>query len=249
MLNALSTFFPEYKIKIFKNIGLSDKILFPKIIKKGKSNLNLILIDFVKKEPLFFVKLYFAKPLTGNRLKKTLNIIEKLETLDISFIKPLALFYLSPLKAYIKRKSFYGGIIYPFIKTGFINKKKILEFKKQEKYEKFLNKLIEFLFKLHEKGVFLRDTKLNNFWYEKNEIKIFDLDGIKFYPKSLSKKLRLKDLSTLAMSLEWVLENKSEKSQIFDLYKNLYPLNEKDFLTFTKFVENRYQKRLKTYQK
>ncbi len=249
MLNALSTFFPEYKIKIFKNIDLSNKILFPKIIKKGKSNLNLILIDFVKKEPLFFVKLYFAKPLTTNRLKKNLNIIEKLETLDISFIHPLIIFHISPFKAYIKRKAFYGGIIYPFIKTGFINKKRILELKKKEKYENFLNKLIEFLFKLHEKGVFLRDTKFNNFWYEEKEIKIFDLDGIKIYTESLSKKLRLKDLSTLAMSLEWILKNKSEKNKIFDLYKNLYPLNEKDFLTFTKFVENRYQKRLKTYQK
>lgn len=246
MWNVLSIIFQEYKIKILEDFPLFNNILFPQIVKKGKTNFNILLIDYFKKEPIFFVKTYLSKIFTKNRVKRILEVINYLENLNIPVIKPIAVFYLSPQKAYFKKKKFYGGIIYPFIENGFINKNKILEFKQKNIYEKFLENIIKFLFSLHEKGVFLRDTKYNNFWYnqETEVIKIFDLDGIKIFEKSLSKNLRLKDLSAFAMSLEWSLNQKQERKNIFSIYSKLYPcLNVKDLNLFEKYVEDRHVKR------
>ena len=250
MLGALSTFFLEYKLKILNKIDISGKIFSPEIIKSGKSNLNLVLIDFYNQEPLIFIKLYFTKPFTCNRSKRTLKIINFLEELKVPFIKPLGVFYMFPFKAYLKNKLFYGGTIYPFIKTGFITERKIVEFKENGNYKKFLNELVKFLFMLHEKGIYLRDTKYNNFWYdeERTLIRIFDLDGIKFYFKPLNKKLRLKDLSTLAMSLEWTLETSEERNIIFMLYQQYYAyIRNEDFLNFEKYIKKRLFKRQKSY--
>ncbi len=246
MWNVLSTIFQEYKIKVLETSCDLENILFPQIIKKGKTNSNILLIDCFKKEPLFFTKIYLTKIFTKNRIKKIWKIINKLEDLKIPIIKPVAIFYLLPQKAYFLKKKFYGGLIYPFIKNGFIDEKKIFEFKQKNIYEKFLKDIIQFLFFLHEKGILLRDTKYNNFWYEEQtgSVKIFDLDGIKIFKESLFKKLRLKDLSTFAMSLEWILNQKQERKNIFLLYSNLYPyFNTKDLKLFEKYVENKHFKR------
>ncbi len=249
MLNVLSVIFPKYKVKIWKKIDLSGRILFPRVIKKGKSNLNLILMDFYKKEPMFFVKLYITKFLTLNRVKKIIKTFEKLEKREVFFIKPFLAFYISPYKAYFKKQHIYGGIIYPFVEKNFLSKERIFEFKKYGMYEKFLDDFIKNFFYLHEKGVYLKDTKYNNFWYdqEKGLIKIFDLDGIKILNKPLSKKMRLKDLATFVMSLEWIFKNNKEGEKIFFKYSDFYPyLEKRDIPLFRSYIKKRHTKRVKS---
>jgi hypothetical protein len=104
--------------------------------------------------------------------------------------------------------------------------------------------LVKFLFSLHEKGVYLRDTKFNNFYYtNKTNFKVFDLDGVKLYSKPLPKKMRLKELATLAMTLEWE-GLPLARELISNEYAKLYPaFNEKDVIFFEKIITLKRKKR------
>ncbi len=156
---------------------------------------------------------------------------------------------LSPLrKKYVKIFSEKLRIPGAYNVQGFIKKDDIFLNNKKEKvnYELIKN-LIFFLFKLHEKGIYLKDTKYNNFYYFKGDFKIFDLEGIKFYKKPLFKFERLKDLSTLAMVLEWQ-KVKNARELVFNLYKQFYPeINEKDFGEFNCLVNKKRKKREKKF--
>ena len=216
--------------------------------KKGSSHYVFILSSFREKKPLFLLKAFRSKFFETNKVKKYLKTLSKLRELNISVIKPIFLFWKNPQIAFLKRESLYGGIIFSYIEKGFIKKDDIFLNNKKEKvnYELIKN-LIFFLFKLHEKGIYLKDTKYNNFYYFKGDFKIFDLEGIKFYKKPLFKFERLKDLSTLAMVLEWQ-KVKNARELVFNLYKQFYPeINEKDFGEFNCLVNKKRKKREKKF--
>jgi hypothetical protein len=162
------------------------------------------------------------------------NLLE-LKKRDVPLLEPLFLFWKNPWLALLKDEPFYGGIVFPYLKEGFLT---------FESAKMFLTSLVKFLFSLHEKGVYLRDTKFNNFYYtNKTGFKVFDLDGVNLYSKPLPKKMRLKELATLTMTLEWeglLLA----RELIWSEYAKLYPaFSEKDVIFFEKIITLRRKKR------
>jgi len=246
--SILKTLFPDFKsFKIFAFTEdssleeLFEKPFIFKLLKRAPSHLVLLLIPFFEKSPLFFLKAYHPRPFKRNRLKALYKALINLENLKIPHLKPLYLFYVSPLYALFKRKPFYGGAVYPFLKKGFLKEKDFFG----EEGIRLLEELVCFIFSLHEKGVLLRDTKFYNFYKDELGFKVFDLDGIKILKKKPSKEARLKDLSALTMTLMWSGMANADKI-IFKTYEKLYPeISEKDFSFFFGEIEKRRKKRLK----
>jgi len=248
--------FPNWKFsKFYYFTSDAEKILKKletepfeiKCIKKSPSHKNFILKFFSENSPSLFLKAFIPRPFKKNRIKNYLETFKTLKNLNVSLLEPVFLFWKNPQIAFLKKEPFYGGIVFPYIEKGFLKRENLfLDDKKENINYKLIKNLIFFLFKLHEKGIFLKDTKFNNFFCDSEEnFKIFDLDGIKFYKKPLSKLERLRDLSTLAMSLEW--EKIAEaRALVFDIYKEFFPeLREKDFEKFSQFVDKKRKKREK----
>jgi len=246
--STLKILFPDFKsFKIFaftEESSLEELFERPfifKLSKKAPSHLVLLLFPLFEENPLYFLKAYHPRPFKSNRLKALYEALINLENLGIPHLKPLYLFYSSPLCALFKGKTFYGGVIFPFLKEGFLKEKDFLG----EKGVRLLEELVRFIFSLHEKGVLLRDTKFYNFYKDAEGFKVFDLDGIKILKKKPSKEARLKDLSALAMTLMWSGIANADKV-IFKTYKNLSPeISERDFSYFIREIEKRRKKRLK----
>jgi len=246
--STLKTLFPDFKS--FRIFAFTDEPLLEdlferpfifKLSKRAPSHLVLLLIPFFEESPLFFLKAYHPRPFKRNRLKALYKALINLENLKIPHLKPLYLFYVSPLYALFKKKPFYGGALYPFLNEGFLKEKDFLG----EEGDRLLEKLVCFIFSLHEKGVLLRDTKFYNFYKDGSGFKVFDLDGIKILKKKPSKEARLKDLSALAMTLMWSGMSNADKI-IFKTYEKLYPeISERDFSYFLREIEKRRKKRLK----
>jgi hypothetical protein len=218
-----------------------------KCIKKSPSHKNFILKFLSENSPSFFLKAFIPRPFKKNRIKNYLEAFKTLKNLNVSLLEPVFLFWKNPQIAFLKKEPFYGGIVFPYIEKGFLKRENLfLDDKKENINYKLIKNLIFFLFKLHEKGIYIKDTKFNNFFCDSEEnFKIFDLDGIKFYKKPLSKLERLKDLSTLAMSLEWE-KITNARALVFDIYKELFSeLREKDFEKFSQFVDKKRKKREK----
>ena len=240
-------FFSKEAPQILERLS-TEKFNF-ETFKKGSSHYVFILSSFKEKKPLFLLKAFRPKLFKTNKARKYLRTLSKLEELNISVIKPIFLFWESPQIAFFKREPFYGGIVFLYIEKGFVKREDLfLDDKKEKVNYELIKNLISFLFKLHEKGVYLKDTKYNNFYHFEGDFKIFDLEGIKFYKKPLFKFERLKDLSTLAMVLEWE-KVKNARELIFNLYKQLYPEinNEKDFGKFNCLVNKKRKKREKKF--
>ncbi|MCU4138139.1 MAG: hypothetical protein MW689_001710 [Thermodesulfobacteria bacterium] len=239
-------FFSKEAPQILERLS-TEKFNF-EIFKRSSSHYVFILSSFKEKKPLFLLKAFRPKLFKTNKVRKYLRTLYKLRELNISVIRPIILFWENPQIAFLKRKPLYGGIIFPYIERGFIKKEDIfLDDKKEKVNYELIKNLVSFLFKLHEKGIYLKDTKYNNFYYFEGDFKIFDLEGIKFYKKPLFKFERLKDLSTLAMVLEWQ-KVKNARELIFYLYKQLYfEISEKDFGKFNCLVNKKRKKREKKF--
>ena len=239
-------FFSKEAPQILERLS-TEKFNF-ETFKKGSSHYVFILSSFKEKKPLFLLKAFRPKLFKTNKARKYLRTLSKLGELNISVIKPIFLFWKNPQIAFLKREPLYGGIVFPYIERGFVKREDLfLDDKKEKVNYELIKNLISFLFKLHEKGVYLKDTKYNNFYHFEGDFKIFDLEGLKFYEKPLSRFERLKDLSTLAMVLEWE-KVKNARELIFNLYKQLYPeINEKDFGKFNCLVNKKRKKREKKF--
>lgn len=217
-----------------------------KLIKRCPSHLLLTLTFLSEKSPSLCLKLYHPRLFKKNRPKIFLKTLYLLKKLNIPLLSPLLIFYLSPFKAFFWKNPFTGGIISPFISQGFL---KAEEFKEDAKRGfPLLYKLIQFIFQLHEKGVLLKDTKYNNFFYQKDKgFRIFDLEGVKVFKRTLSLSERLKDLAPLAMSLEWIGLQQSSFF-IFKTYQSLFaPLTSKYFQIYQNYINNTLSKRLKKF--
>lgn len=234
-------FFDPQGKEILQSLSKED-FIYQKVKRASSHFVFLIKLSEEKK---FWLKSFVPRLFKKNRVKHYLKILSLLIKLDIPVIKPIFLFWKNPQIAFLKREPFYGGILFPYIEEGFLKKEKI--------NDELIKNLVSFLFYLHEKGVYLRDTKYNNFYYssasQEKGFKIFDLDGVKIYKKALSKFKRLKDLSTLAMVLEWDKIEKAKKL-VFSFYKEIYPLiEEDDFYKFSKLVDKRRKKREENLKK
>ncbi|MFN3505679.1 MAG: hypothetical protein ACK4Y7_05690, partial [Caldimicrobium sp.] len=212
--------------------------------KRSASHLFFNLTFHNEKTPSLCLKLYTKRIFKKNRVKNYLKNYRHLEKLKVPTLFPLFIFYQSLIKSLFSKNSFLGGIVIPFISQGFLSEE---EFRKDYRGNKLLlQELLYFLYTLHEKGIFLRDTKYSNFYYSKEEgFKIFDLDGISFYKRKLNLRERLKDLAPLAMTLEWIGLSQVDLF-LFKSYQNFYsPMKDDLIFYFKDLIKNKRQKRLK----
>lgn len=246
MLKLLFPNYKDFKFFTFSEVESLDKLFSRpfifKILKRSPSHLAIFLIPFNSNKPLYFLKAYQPRLFKRNRVKAFKNNFQKLQNKKIPVLIPHILFYENPLFSYLNNRGFYGGILYPYFEKGFLKKDSF--FKENSKI--LLKKLVKFIFDLHEKGILLGDTKYNNFYYDESYgFKIFDLDGLKILKKRPEIKKRLKDLSSLAMTLEWI--GYKEASLItFEIYSSLIEplsLEDKDF--YKKCIEIKRRKRMK----
>ncbi len=215
--------FPKDK-QIFWEDFLSQPFIL-KLIKRSSQQMNFFLKSLDEEKNLYFLKLYLKNCIRSNRPKEVIKRLTKLEELKIPTLKPLLVFYQDSLFFCFLPNPLWGGVIYPYIEKGFLQREDF----QGPLAKRILQDLVNFLFELHQKGVYLRDTKYKNFYLnEKGEFKVFDLDGIKFYEKPLTLKKRLKDLSALAMTLEW--EGFKEAGEtIFKTYQKFCPSLKESF--------------------
>lgn len=218
---------PKVDLNLFCSHGfdlhsLKGKKFSFKVFKRCASHLALFLIPFSEEKPNYFLKLYNTRLFKRNRVKAFWENMEKLKSLEILFISPLALWWTSPWKAFLNRAPFYGAILFPYMERGFLAKGDILPPNTQINYP-LVQKIVEFLFTLHNKGILLKDSKIYNYYLSPSgELKLFDLDGIRFYCRPLKLKERVRDLIPLAKSLTR-LGIKEAKTLVLDLYGALYP--------------------------
>ncbi len=253
MWTALFPNWKDFKVYFFSEEAkatvdrLIHKPFLLKCEKIPKTHRNFILSFASSGEPNLFLKLFIPRPFKRNRVNAYLKNFLELKKRDVPMVEPLFLFWKNPWLTLLKDEPFYGGIVFPFIKEGFLN---------FESARMLLSRLVNFLFFLHEKGVYLRDTKFHNFYYaargahhnlhDKDSnlcFKVFDLDGVKVYRHPLPQNMRLKDLATLAMTLEWEGLHHARKT-IWDEYSKLYPgLTKEDFIKFERLIAIRKNKR------
>ena len=241
MWTALFPNWKDFKVYFFdiEAKATLDRLLhepfFLKCEKIPKRHRNFLLTFASSTEPDLFIKLFIPRPFRRNRVKSYLKNLFELKKRDVPLLEPLFLFWKNPLLALLKDEPFYGGIVFPYLKEGFLT---------FESAKILLPSLVKFLFSLHEKGVYLRDTKFYNFYYtNKTGFKVFDLDGVKLYRKPLPKKMRLKELATLTMTLEW--EGFSlARELIWNEYAKLYSiLTKEDFIKFERLIALRKKRR------
>jgi len=206
-----------------------------KSAKTPKSHRIFLLYYVPSRNPDLFLKLFIPRPFKKNRVKTYLKTFLELKKLDVPLLEPLFIFWENSCFSLLKKSPFYGGIAFSYLKEGFLT---------FESASKLLPDLVEFLFLLHEKGVYLRDSKFYNFYFDKSQgFKVFDLDGVKVYKHPLNKEKRLKELATLAMTLEWE-GLATARNTIWDAYSRLYPsLDQKDWLEFEKFISIKKKRR------
>jgi len=241
MWTALFPKWKDFKVYFFSKEAKAtlDRLLHEPFLLKcekiPKKHRNFLLTFASSTEPDLFLKLFIPRPFRRNRVKSYLKNLLEFKKRDVPLLEPLFLFWKNPWLALLKDEPFYGGIVFPYLKEGFLT---------FESAKKHLTSLVKFLISLHEKGVYLRDTKFNNFYYtNKTGFKVFDLDGVKLYSKPLPKKMRLKELATLAMTLEWE-RLPLAREIIWNEYAKLYPaFSEKDVIFFEKIITLRRKKR------
>lgn len=221
---------------------LNEETYVFKLIKKCPSHLILLATPTGDQEPSYFIKLYQPRFFKRNRVRDFKHNLHVLRRLGIPHLQPLLIIYQSPIRALISGENFYGGIVYEYLSEGFLSKNNFLGNINQG--YKHIQNLVQFLYRLHQNKVLLRDTKYNNFYYQPSEgIKIFDIDGIKFLNREPSLKERVKDLAPLAMSLEWI-GFEGAKKIIFTEYQKVYSyLPEEAFTSFSNIVSERKRKR------
>lgn len=241
MWTALFPKWKNFRVYFFSKEAKAtlDRLLHEPFLLKcekiSKKHRNFLLTFVSSTEPDLFLKLFLPHPFKRNRVKSYLKNLLELKKRDVPLLEPFFLFWKNHWLASLLDELFYGGIAFPYLKEGFLT---------FESAKMLLISLIKFLFSLHEKGVYLRDTKFNNFYYtNKTGFKVFDLDGVKLYSNPLPKKMRLKELATLAMTLEW--EGLTHAGElIWNEYAKLYPaFTEKDFIFFEKIITLRRKKR------
>jgi len=241
MWTALFPKWKNFRVYFFSKEAKAtlDRLLHEPFLLKcekiSKKHRNFLLTFFSSTEPDLFLKLFLPYPFKRNRVKSYLKNLLELKKRDVPLLEPLFLFWKNHWLASLLDELFYGGIAFPYLKEGFLT---------FESAKMLLTSLIKFLFSLHEKGVYLRDTKFYNFYYtNKTGFKVFDLEGVKLYSNPLPKKMRLKELATLAMTLEW--EGLTHARElIWNEYAKLYPaFTEKDFIFFEKIITLRRKKR------
>ncbi len=150
----------------------------------------------------------------------------------------------------------YGAAIYVWIGAGRHNTDMIRKtLKDYEAAPGFLSKLSDFVWEMHEKGVFHGDCKISNFYFDLSSpttFTIFDLDGAKI-KKRLSDRERLSDLINLCASLEWWEVRDKLTKQIFEYYTRrcINWAGRQDLLHLleTKVTEKIHKKRLRIDQK
>lgn len=191
----------------------------------------------------FVLKAFFARLLKRNRAKHYLNIIKILDHLKIPVVKPLLIFWKNSVEAFFRREVFYGGVLFPYIEKGFIKDTMFFkDHKKEDLNLSFIKDLLKFIFEVHQKGVVIRDTKYNNFFYDEAEgFKLFDLDGVRFLGRPLKKTERLKDLVSLAITL--YRDKIVSYELVFNWYRELYQdLEEKDINLLTLLIHRKKSK-------
>lgn len=227
------------KNKASLNDLLSSQIEI-KSLKKCKSH-QILLIKFLNQNRFNFVlKAFFTRLLKRNRAKHYLDIIRILDKLEIPVVKPLLIFWKNPMKAFLRGENFYGGVLFPYIEEGFVVETMFFKNHEKENLDQFfIRNLLKFICEVHQKGVLIRDTKYNNFFYHETQgFKLFDLDGVKFLGRPLKKFERIKDIVSLAITLNQ--QKIVSYEQIFKLYKEVYKdLEDEDYEMFTYFIKRK----------
>ncbi len=215
-------------------------------IPKGQRNFILTFLENPEKR--LFLKLFRPGTLKRNRPKAYLKAYSILQKISAPLLSPYFVFWKNPLLCLLLKESFYGGMIFPYLEKGFLFESSFIQ--SLESGQNLLKKLLSFLYQLHERGVYLRDTKFTNFYYTKEEgFKIFDLEGISFLSSPLSTFHRLKDLAPLAMSLEWI-GIPDVRESLWRIYKNFYPrLTVKDYLLYQRLIEEKKKRRERKLRK
>lgn len=245
----LKLLFPNYKN--FKFFAFSESEPFDKLfsrpfvfklLKGSPSHLVFSLTPINSNKPLYFLKAYQPRLFKRNRVKAFKNNFQKLQNKNIPLLIPYLLFYEIPLFSYTKKEAFYGGILFPYLEKGFLKRDSFVG----EDSKILLKNLVELIFDIHEKEILIGDTKYTNFYYDPKEgFKIFDLDGVRILKKKPTTRERLKDLSSLAMTLEWN-GFKDASLIIFEIYSSLigtFSPEDKDF--YKKCIEIKRKKRMK----
>ncbi|MCS7149120.1 MAG: hypothetical protein RMI93_00035 [Caldimicrobium sp.] len=207
-----------------------------------------LLRDPSQRKPLYFLKAYCSGILRGNRLNRLLKNLKSLEELKVPLIKPIHTIFKNPVLSYLRGEFFYGYAVYEYLEKGFLREEDFISSNRPN--FALLHELVGFLYELHERGILLRDTKFNNFYYTEEEgFKVFDLDGVEITQRSPSLRERLEDLAPLAMTLEWIGFSEASK-EIFRKYQWLYPhLGDEYISYFLKLVNERELKRFKKLRK
>lgn len=245
----LKDLFPDLKhLQIFYYSDLEElnnlflKPFSFKILKRSASHMVFLLIPSGAERPLYFLKAYQPRPFKRNRVKAFVKNHERLLKRGIPLLNPLAVFLGSPILSLLKKHPFYGGLLYPFMEEGFLTGELFLK----ENSKDLLSSLVRFILELHTKGVLLGDTKYNNFYLDAKEgFKIFDLDGVKILDRYPSIEERLNDLSSLAMTLEWIGFKEAGTLILEDLVTLLPDIDTKALSIFKNWIERKRKKRLK----
>jgi len=97
-----------------------------------------------------------------------------------------------------------GGLVFPYRKEF----EALPQFwedlrRDRQKFSKAMTTLLKLLDRLHQEGIYIRDTKANNFLFlSENQVVLFDLDQVKIFSGPLSEKWREKNLRVLERTLK-----------------------------------------------
>ncbi|QJA06282.1 hypothetical protein FVE67_05445 [Thermosulfurimonas marina] len=159
-------------------------------------------------DKLYFLKIFYVKNLAKLLFKYPLKyrppfkaVFNALLVSERGFpvILPLGFFiFKNPY-----RQKAWGGLLSPYY-LEFETLPALWDKARQERnlFESLMQDILKLLQKLHEAGLYIRDTKVNNFLVRPGEEPLlFDLDQVKFFRRPLPQKLRLKNYQVLRRTL------------------------------------------------
>lgn len=189
-----------------------------------------------------------VRMLIGSRARKAFFNALRLSLRGIRTITPLALW-----ERRFTLKGPQGILVYPWVSEARRDWRTYWASLDEPQKIWLTERLVRFLWEMHERGVFHGDAKITNFvLFKDGRVGIIDLDNVVFQRGALSSAKRLQDLAALACSLER-LEAKSTfplVDHIFSFYSFLFPeFSSKYYPRFIRYISKLQRKRLKKYKK
>lgn len=242
---------PVY-LDLVKSLATKKGLLKEINILKSSRITKTGIIAYCKKK--FFVKIY-----TNPNFQRTMLNLIRQGRAERNFYLSLELNRRSipsliPLGAW-KKCSFSKiseGLVYPLQQNNLLSHKifNLLQKKENKTLEMILYRLTKFLWEMHERGIFHGDFKVNNLFVEGKKFIIFDLDAAKIYKKGVPLNKRLKDLATLAFSLECIGIPGHLASRILNFYHQFYSFEnlQKTQYIFNTLIQQKKEKRINKFE-